>query len=163
MKWAVIAMSSLLLAGCASVPNGGYHGDILELGTPGDILAEVRLGEGLLVKTAQLGNDRSVNLQINKEDLPQSDPLYYARTLTIGKFSKIWGSGFTRKENIYYRKRIWYCGKDVFEVDGDQYLVEWQCNYRDPLTYVLADMYTITFRPLEKKPVPPVKDNEEEQ
>ena len=138
------------LAGCASIPNGGYHGDISKLGTPGGVLATVRLGEGLLVGTAQLDNNHSVNLQLNKEDVPQSNPLYYARTLTIGKFSKIWGSGFSRRKNIFYQKRVWYNGKDIFEIDGDRYLVEWRCNYKDPLTYIIADMYIITFRSLEK-------------
>ncbi|MFC1498365.1 hypothetical protein ACFLS1_07860 [Verrucomicrobiota bacterium] len=139
------------LAGCATIPNGGYHGDISKLGTPGDVLATIRLGEGLLVETAQLDNNRSVNLQINKENVPETDPLYYARTLTIGKFSKIFGSGFTKRKNLYYQKRIWYNGKDVFEIDGDRYLVEWRCNYKDPLTYIITDMYVIIFRRLGEK------------
>ncbi len=147
-------------AGCTTIPNGGYHGDISKLGILGDVLATVRLGEGLLVGTAQLDNNRFVNLQINKEDIPnyagtKSDPFFYARTLTIGKFSKVLGSGFTRRENIYYRKRIWYNGKDVFEVDGNRYLVEWYYNYKDSLTYIIADMYTITFRSLGERPISP--------
>ena len=58
------------LVGCATIPNGGYHGDISQLGIAGDVLATVNLGEGLLVGTANLDKNRSVNLQINKEDVP---------------------------------------------------------------------------------------------
>lgn len=138
----------MIAAGCTTIPNGGYHGDLSQLGIPGAVLATVRLGEGLLVGTAQLDNNRSINLQINKEEVPKSESLYYARTLTIGKFSKLWGSGFTKGENIYYRKRIWYDGKDVFEINGDRYLVEWRYDERDPLSYSVADMYIVTFRAL---------------
>lgn len=148
MKRLIISILLVLCAGCATIPNGGYAGDISELGVPGDLLCVVNLGEGLLVGTAQLGNGRAVNLQITKEDVPKTDSTYYARTLTIGNFSKIIGSGFTKKENIYYRKRIWYSGKDVFEIDGDKYLVEWHCDFSNPLTYSVADMFRLTFRPI---------------
>ena len=117
----------------------------------GPVLDSVRLGEGLLVGTARLGKNRIVNLQVNKEDVPETESLSYAQTLTIGTFSKVWGSGFSKPENIYYRKRIWYEGRDVFEIEGDRYLVEWWCDYKNPLTYVIADMYTITFSALGER------------
>ena len=146
MKRVVIGFCFVLFAGCAAIPNGGNHGDILKLGRPGDLLSSVKLGQGLLVATASLDQGREVNLQVTKEDVPQTEPLKYSRTLTIGKFSKVLGSGFAKKEDIYYRKRIWYKGKDFFEIGSDKYLVEWKCDYSDVRTYLIADIYEIEFR-----------------
>ncbi|MDH4316927.1 MAG: hypothetical protein OEV64_00930 [Desulfobulbaceae bacterium] len=150
MKKYFIILNILWFSGCAPVPNGGYYGDISRLGSVGMVLDTVRVGKGLLVETAHLDKNRTVNLQINEEEVPQTEPHLYSRTLTIGKFSKIWGSGFSGPKNIYYRKRIWYNGRDVFDIEGNRYLVEWQCDYRDPITYLLDDMYTVTFRSLGK-------------
>ena len=101
----------------------------------------------MLVETVTLDDGQTVNLQINEEDVPKGEALY-PRTLTIGKFSTILGSGFASKENIYYRKRIGNQGKDVFEVAGKRYLVSWECNYSNPLTYMVADFYTVTIQRL---------------
>jgi hypothetical protein len=136
-----------LTAACATVPTGGYYGDISELGTPGAVLARLEIGEGMLVETATLDDGRTINLQINKEAVPKGEALY-PHVLTIGKFSVLLGSGFTGGENIYYRKRIGDQDRDVFEVDGKRYLVTWACNYRNPLTYAVADYYTVTIQRL---------------
>lgn len=143
----ILLTAAVLAAGCATVPTGGYYGDIAELGTPGVILARLEIGEGMLVETAALDDGRTINLQINKEDVPKGEALY-PRALTIGKFSTLLGSGFTGSENIYYRKRIGDQGQDVFDVDGRRYLVIWRCNYRNPLTYAVADYYTVTIQRL---------------
>lgn len=52
--------------------------------------------------------------------------------LTIGNFSKVIGSGFTSSKNIYYQKRIYDDGSDVFELDGSNYLATWKCTFRNP-------------------------------
>ncbi len=144
--WAFLMTASLMTA-CATVPTGGYYGDVSDLGTPGEVLGRVEIGQGMLVETVTLDDGRKINLQINKEDVPKGEALY-PRVLTIGKFSTILGSGFSGKENIYYRKRIGHYGQDVFEVDGKRYLVTWECNYRNPLTYMVADYYTVTIQRL---------------
>ena len=146
-RFLIVLTATVLTTGCATVPTGGYYGDVSELGTPGTVLARMEIGEGMLVETAALDDGRTINLQINKEDVPTGEALY-PRGLTIGKFSTLLGSGFTGRENIYYRKRIGDQGKDVFEVDGRRYLVIWRCNYRNPLTYAVADYYTVTIQRL---------------
>lgn len=148
LHWlSAMMLTMILMTGCAAVPTGGYYGDVSELGTPGVVLARLEVGEGMLVETVALDDGQTVNLQINKEDVPEGEALY-PRVLTIGKFSTILGSGFTGKENIFYRKRIGDQGKDVFEVNGKHYLVTWECNYRNPLTYTVADYYTVTIQRL---------------
>jgi len=156
MKTLVLVFFTLGLAACAAVPNGGYHGDLAKFGTPGEVLDRVIVGKGLFVATAHLDKNRSVNLQITREDEPsyagtKDHPILYNRTLTIGKFSKILGSGFSSAEDIYYRKRIWYDGKDVFRIGDDWYLVEWEYRYRDPVSYIITDMFTISFRAFRKR------------
>lgn len=146
----VLIMAAALVAGCATVPTGGYYGDVSELGTPGEVLAKISIGEGLLVETVSLDGGRTVNLQINREEVPKGEALS-PDVLTIGKFSTILGSGFTGRDNIYFRKRIGFQGQDVFEVDGRNYLVTWHCNYRNPLTWVVADIYTITIQRLYRQ------------
>ena len=146
-RFLIVLTATVLTTGCATVPTGGYYGDVSELGTPGTVLARMEIGEGMLVETAALDDGRTINLQINKEDVPTGEALY-PRVLTIGKFSTLLGSGFTGRENIYYRKRIGDQGKDVFEVDGRRYLVTWNCNYRNPLTYAVADYYTVAIQRL---------------
>ena len=141
------ALLVILAAGCATIPTGGYHGDVRELGTPGDILAKLEIGEGMLVESVTLEDGQTINLQINKADVPEGKALY-PRVLTIGNFSTILGSGFASKENIFYRKRIGLQGKDVFKVNGKRYLVSWECSYRNPLTYMVADYYTVTVQRL---------------
>lgn len=147
-RWLLTMMMPVaFMAGCAAVPTGGYYGDVSELGTPGVVLARRDIGQGMLVETVTLDDGATVNLQINKEDVPQGEALY-PRVLTIGKFSTILGSGFTSRDNIYYRKRIDHQGKDFFELNGKRYLVTWDCNYRNPLTYMVADYYTVTIQRL---------------
>lgn len=140
-------MAAVLSAGCAAIPTGGYYGDISELGTPGVVLARLEIGQGMLVETVTLDEGRTINLQINKADVPEGEALY-PRVLTIGKFSTILGSGFTGKNNIYYRKRIGHQGRDVFEADGKRYLVAWECDFHNPLTYMAADYFTVTVQRL---------------
>lgn len=147
-----VALGLLCLAviGCATIPNGGHYGDISKLGTPGPVLGQVEISEGMLVDTIHLDDSTSVNIQINEDKPSYSKQPLYENVLTIGKFSKLIGSGFTKKENIYYRKRIYYNGQDVFELNGRHYLVSWNLNYRNPLTYVVADTYTFTIQELIK-------------
>jgi len=148
IQWLLImTMVSVLVAGCATIPTGGYYGDVSEIGTPGEVLGKRELGEGMQVATVRLENGQTINMQINEEDVPAGEALY-SHVLTIGKFSAILGSGFTGKENIYYRKRIGADGKDIFKVGGRNYLVTWDCNYRNPLTWLVADFYTVTIQRL---------------
>ncbi len=148
-------------AGCATIPNGGYSGNLSELGAPGRVLGRVEVAEGMLVETVSLGAGKSVNIQINRDKPPSKEYFLHDNVLTIGRFSKVFGSGFTKKKNIYYRKRIFDRGTDVFDVDGRKYLVNWNCIYRNPWSelsdrpgeYVvekmMADKYIITIHGIE--------------
>ena len=51
IKRILVMIAALALAGCATIPTGGYYGDISKLGTPGEIFGTVQVGEGLLVVT----------------------------------------------------------------------------------------------------------------
>ena len=143
----VAALLAAVVAGCASVPTGGYHGDISKLGTPGPVLTTVDVGEGLLVRTLGLDEGRRVNIQITHQDVPQGQA-GFRHVMTIGRFSKVLGSGFARRKNIYYEKRIDFRGKDVFEVDGTRYLVTWACDWKNPVTYAIANMFKVSVQRL---------------
>lgn len=140
-------MFAMVVAGCASIPTGGYYGDISKLGTPGPVLTTVNVGEGLLVKTLHLDEGRSVNMQITHQDVPPGKA-GFRHVMTIGRFSKVLGSGFTSRKNIHYEKRIDYRGKDVFEVDGARYLVTWACDWKNPVTYAVANVFKVTVQRL---------------
>lgn len=144
---AAMMVTMIAMAGCAAIPTGGYYGNVSDIGTPGPVLGKMELGEGMMVKTVGLDTGRTINLQINEEDVPEGEALY-SHVLTIGTFSTLLGSGFTGKENIYYRKRIGSDGRDIFPVDGNNYLVTWDCNYRNPLAWIVADYYTVTIQRL---------------
>jgi hypothetical protein len=149
----LIAVIPLILSGCSTIPNGGFVGDVSKMGlVPGVELDTIRLGKGLLVQDVMLDPDLVVQAQISKDELEKyEDQTQFEQILTIGRFSKILGSGFAKKKDIFYRKRIWHSGRDIFEVDGGRYLVEWTLNVNDPITYLVADMYTLTFRPLHER------------
>ncbi len=148
LHWlAAVMLTMVLMTGCAAIPTGGYYGDVSDIGTPGPLLGTMELGEGMQVKTVRLDTGRTINLQINEEDVPEGEALY-SHVLTIGQFSTILGSGFTAKENIYFRKRIGPDGRDIFQVDDKNYLVTWDCNYRNPLTWIVADYYSVTIQRL---------------
>ena len=146
----------LFLCSCATIPNGGFYGDISNVGKPGPILGRVQVGEGLLVETIKIDADTEINIQINEDEVGDNESLLFDNVLTIGKFSKWLGSGFTSKENIYYEKRIHDSGKDIFEVNGRQFVVKWKCDYTDARTYLVSDHYEVTVQELftgeEKKP-----------
>lgn len=137
------AFCAILLVGCATIPNGGYYGNVDKLGIPGPVLGEVQVGEGMLVQTIKIDKENEINIQIN-EDKDEYDQLLFDNILTIGKFSTLLGSGFTGKENIYYQKRISESGKDVFGVNDRQFLVTWECDLKDARTYLLSDHYKVT-------------------
>ena len=137
----------VVLTGCGTIPNGGFYTDNPEHGTPGPVLSTITLGRGLLVQDAQLDNGRVVQAQISRDEVESyQDQTLYEQVLTIGHFSKVIGSGFSKKKDIFYRKRIWRNGRDVFYLDGAPYLVEWRLNYKHPITYIVDDMYTLDFR-----------------
>ena len=147
------ALCCLFLTACASVPNGGFYGDVTKAGNTGPVLGVVQVGEGMLVRNIKLKPATEINIQINEDD-----PLLFENVLTIGKFSELLGSGFTKKENIYYEKRIHNSGKDFFAVKGKTYLVEWKCDYKDARTHLVSDHYTVTvreFTPLRASPPMP--------
>ncbi|MEW6078803.1 MAG: hypothetical protein AB1724_13385 [Thermodesulfobacteriota bacterium] len=155
----MLIMTAIALAsGCATAPStGGWHGDVSRLGTPGEVLAEINVGEGMLVETVPLDEGRPINLQINKKEVPKHKPLY-PRVLTIGRFSTVLGSGFARPENIYYSKRIDYQGRDYFETDGRRYLVTWRCDHRHRPADPDPDIYSVRIQrlypPAESPPAP---------
>ena len=145
----------LCMVGCATIPNGGFVGDVSKYGlVPGEEVDSIRLGKGMLVEDVMLEPDLVIQAQISRdENESYEDPTQFEQILTLGRFSKLLGSGFAGKDKIVYRKRIWHDGRDIFEVDGRKYLVEWTLNYRDPITYLVTDMYTLSFRPLYEKAV----------
>jgi hypothetical protein len=148
--------------GCATIPNGGYYGDISQLGTPGPVLGAVEVAEGLLVETISLGGGKSVNIQINKDKPTDKELLLHDNVLTIGNFSKVIGSGFSSNKDIYYQKRIYDDGSDVFELAGSNYLVTWKCTFRNPdielvthkrrrpFIHLAPDRYTIMIQELKQ-------------
>ncbi len=147
MNVCICALSSIFLSACATVPNGGYHGTVKTLGIPGPILGAVQVGEGLLVQTIKVDDNTELNIQIN-EDKVESDPLLFDNVLTIGKFSKIVGSGFSKNKNIYYQKRIHDSGKDSFMLNTRTFLVTWKCDEKDARTYPVSDHYAVDVREL---------------
>lgn len=132
----------LLAAGCGTIPTGGYHGNLSDLGVAGPVLTTVSVGEGLVVRTLVLDEGRSANIQITHQDV-QAGKAGFRHVMTIGKFSKVLGSGFTSRKNIYYEKRIDYNGRDVFEVAGNRYLVTWECDWKNPVTYAVANVFNV--------------------
>jgi len=110
VAWATLALS---LSGCAvlEVPHGGS--------------GRVRIVEGGLVETIMFESGATLNMQITREDSGEYSPLAW-HVLTIGKFSPVIGSGFTRRSNIYYEATIGPYGEDAFWVGDDLYHVNWQ-------------------------------------
>ncbi len=111
----------------------------------GDTLSRARIMQGGLVKTMQLDDGRSINVQINKEDVPKNEALY-SRTMTIGAFSKILGSGFTKKKDLAFKKRIGNIGQDTFTLDGIIYQVTWRRDNWDVTSLLVSDIYTVVMR-----------------
>jgi hypothetical protein len=123
-------MVGLVLAGCMTltVPQGGE-------GT-------VRVVVGGFVETIEFVDGPTFNIQINDEDVPEGEALF-PHELTIGKFSKVIGSGFTKRSNIYYRERIdYYSGNDTFSADGGEYRVSWKRNEWDVFAH--TNIYYVT-------------------
>lgn len=147
MNVCICALCAVLLSACATVPNGGYHGPVKQLGIPGPILGTVQVGEGLLVQTVKVDDNTELNIQIN-EDKVESDPLLFDNVLTIGSFSRIVGSGFSKKKNIYYQKRIDDSGRDSFTLNTRTFLVTWKCDDKDARTYLVSDHYAVDVREL---------------
>lgn len=143
----LMAICVALLSSCAIIPNGGYSDPVKTLGIPGPVLGTVQVGEGLLVQTVMIDDHTALNIQIN-EDKVANDPLLFDNVLTIGKFSKVLGSGFSKKKDIVYRKRIHESGKDSFALNDRKYLVTWECNYKDARTYLVPDHYTVAISQL---------------
>ncbi len=101
----------------------------------------------MLVETINIDSGTEINIQINKNE-DESDPLLFDNVLTIGRFSRLLGSGFTGRENIYYEKRINDSGKDIFEISGRKFVVKWKCDYRDARTYLVSDHFEVTLQEL---------------
>lgn len=123
---------TLAVAACAShtlpdhygiAPNGapipGYYGKTVQVTTGG------------LVETIELDEGRPLNLQINAVDLAPAE-VGFPHELTIGRFSRWLGSGFSRASNVYYRKRIPDEGADTFEIDAITHYVRWTVTTWDP-------------------------------
>lgn len=87
--------------------------------------------DGGLVSTFNLDDGQYVNLQINKYQRPSNSHAYsakdfgYEHTLTIGHFSKMLGSGFSKKSNIFYKKKIRSSGQDTFQLGVDTFRITW--------------------------------------
>jgi len=88
--------------------------------------------EGGFVSTFDLDGREYVNLQINKYQYPRNSHGYspgdygYGHTMTIGHFSEVLGSGFSKKSSIFFKKRITGRGQDTFQLGGTTYRVTWQ-------------------------------------
>ena len=85
----------------------------------------VRIVEGGLVETMVFDGGTTLNIQITQEDVPEYDYLEQ-HILTIGKFSPVLGSGFTKRSNIYYESPIGSHGDNLFVVDGERFRVFWK-------------------------------------
>ena len=140
---ALIVLALSLLCGCSTIPNGGHPGDLSKYGKPGPVLDTVHIGRGMLVEDLRLGTNGTIQAQVSKAEIEDyQDPLLHEQILTIGHFNKVTGSGFAKKENIYYRKRIWHDGQDVFSIGNATYLVKWKP--KTPNTLVAIDTYILT-------------------
>lgn len=110
ITWAFLAVS---LLGCSSLHVPRYGSGTVEI------------IEGGLVETIEFEGGESLNIQITKEHVPGYK--YLAQhVLTIGKFSPIIGSGFSRRSNIYYESIIGDQGHDTFNAGNIQYNVLWK-------------------------------------
>jgi hypothetical protein len=112
--FAASAFLTILLTGCSALHVPRYGS------------ATVTLIEGGMVETIVFDGGEVINMQITEEHMPENK--YYIRNvLTIGEFSPIIGSGFTRRSNIYYESTIEDQGQAVFTAGKMmQYDVRWQ-------------------------------------
>ena len=131
----VVTLAGMLLmvvsSGCAmlTVPAGGA-------GT-------VTILQDGFVETIAFEGGPKLNIQINDEEVPEGEALF-PHELTIGKFSPVIGSGFTKRENIYYRERIDHHGSDTFEVDGETFRVRWESECWHVVTTSDASVFRVT-------------------
>ncbi|MBN1675611.1 MAG: hypothetical protein JXR37_31505 [Kiritimatiellae bacterium] len=116
LLFAACAGLCVLLAGCATlvVPRGGR--------------VTVKIVEGGFVENVRFVGAEPLNIQITEQDVPAGEALF-PHVLTIGKFSPVAGSGFTRRSNIYYESRIAPQGQATFSVGSDTYRVTWNAPY----------------------------------
>ncbi len=114
VSWSIVCiLLSVVLSGCTTVmvPHG-------ERGT-------VKIVEGGLVETISFEDGPTFNIQITEKEVPEGT-FHFPHVLTIGKFSTLVGSGFTKRSNIYYESRIGPRGHDTFEVGKGKYRVGWK-------------------------------------
>ena len=111
----------------------------------------IRVLRNGLVETVELEPGVTVNIQINEKE---SNPLNKSyptpeesadQDMTIGKFSKVIGSGFSKKKNIYFRKGIYNSGSDYFTVSNKKYKVSWELDYWAFMSWFINDVYDVTF------------------
>jgi hypothetical protein len=137
-----LAVAALMLAaGCATTGRDGRRRDPVA-GATGALLGRVQLAEGMLTELIDLAPGRSVRLQVTTE--PASPGRGHRPSLlTIGRFSPILGSGFTRRKNIFFKSRLGAYGSDIFNVDGVPYHVNWKWEFPHPVTVLVSNLYTI--------------------
>ena len=107
------AFLSIALSGCTPIV-------VLQEGS-----GTVTIVEGGLVETMVFDGGATLNIQITKEHEPEYEYLFQ-HVLTIGRFSPLIGSGFTKRSNIYYESTIEPHGEDAFVVDREKYHVIWR-------------------------------------
>lgn len=113
LYFAQSVLLSLLLFGCSTLHVPRYGS------------ASVTIVEGGLVETILFDGGEELNMQITEEHMPE-DAFFERNVLTIGRFSPIFGSGFTTRSNIYYESTIGDHGQAAFTAGNMQYEVRWQ-------------------------------------
>ena len=109
----------------------------------------VRIVEGGLVESMVFDGGTTLNIQITQEDVPEYDYLDQ-HILTIGKFSPVIGSGFTKRSNIYYESPIGSHGNDAFMVDRETFRVFWKeidvtTEFRHPMSIFSVTISQVSF------------------
>ena len=95
------------------------------LAVPQNGSGTITIIEGGLVETMVFDGGTTLNIQITQEDVSEYDYLDQ-HILTIGEFSPIIGSGFTKRSNIYYESPIDFGGNDIFMVGKEKFRVFWK-------------------------------------
>lgn len=124
---------ALFLSGCAaSLQNAPSANDAqinAALKNPARVNHQVT--KGGFVETFNLDAGQYVDVQINKYQHSSNSHAYspdnfgYEQTLTVGHFSKVLGSGFSKKSNIFFKKKIRSSGQDTFRLGEMIYRVTW--------------------------------------
>ncbi len=126
-------------------------------------ITTIRVLRNGFVETVELESGVEVNIQINEKDPNPLNKSYPTpeesadQDMTIGKFSKVIGSGFSKKKNIYFRKGIYNSGSDYFTVDDVKYKVEWDLDYWAFMSWFVNDVYDVTFYKLKGATPKPLK------